>query len=149
MTLALGIGANTAMFQLLDAVQWRTLPVERPDELVEIRLEDMTHARGSWLRESSLTNPIGERLRGDHEAFATLGAGADEPLERTVGFMAGVATTAVLVSGSIPLLHVMRAEPGRALTLGRQSVLPGDPAWLRQTLLSSQMAFSLALLAAG
>jgi predicted permease len=67
---------------------------------------------------------------------------------RTVSFMTLVATAAVLVSGSVPLLHVMRAEPARALTLGRQSVNLADAAWLRRTLLSSQMAFSLVLLAA-
>jgi len=32
-TLALGIGANTAIFQLLDAVRLRSLPVSRPQEL--------------------------------------------------------------------------------------------------------------------
>jgi hypothetical protein len=30
LSLALGIGANTAIFTLLDAVQWRTLPVKDP-----------------------------------------------------------------------------------------------------------------------
>src|SRR5262245_38929516 len=34
LTLALGIGANTAIFTLLDKVLIRTLPVERPDQLV-------------------------------------------------------------------------------------------------------------------
>src|SRR5499426_3483588 len=33
-TLSLGIGANTAIFTLLDKVLIRTLPVERPDQLV-------------------------------------------------------------------------------------------------------------------
>ena len=36
-SLALGIGANAAIFQLLDAVRLRTLPVERPEELAEVR----------------------------------------------------------------------------------------------------------------
>src|SRR5215831_3521969 len=40
LSLALGIGANTAIFQLIDAVRLRTLPVKAPQELVEVRLED-------------------------------------------------------------------------------------------------------------
>src|SRR6266550_2465335 len=36
-SLALGIGANTAIFQLIDAVRLRTLPVKSPQELVEIK----------------------------------------------------------------------------------------------------------------
>src|ERR1700733_194830 len=36
--LALGIGANTAIFHLLDAVRLRTLPVANPQELVEVQI---------------------------------------------------------------------------------------------------------------
>src|SRR5882724_4900841 len=41
LSLALGIGANTAIFQLIDAVRLRTLPVKAPQELAEVRLADM------------------------------------------------------------------------------------------------------------
>src|SRR5688500_20007922 len=34
LSLSLGIGANTAIFNLIDSVLIRALPVERPDELV-------------------------------------------------------------------------------------------------------------------
>src|SRR5262249_6635917 len=37
LTLGLGIGANTAIFSLLDQVMLRRLPVERPGELVLLR----------------------------------------------------------------------------------------------------------------
>lgn len=36
-SLALGIGANTAIFQLVNAVRLRMLPVRAPEELVEVR----------------------------------------------------------------------------------------------------------------
>src|SRR5881296_115863 len=36
LSVALGIGANTAIFSLLDAMLLRALPVERPEELFEI-----------------------------------------------------------------------------------------------------------------
>src|SRR5208337_793467 len=37
LTLAIGIGANTAIFRLIDAVMLRMLPVPRPDELQQVR----------------------------------------------------------------------------------------------------------------
>jgi predicted permease len=42
LSLALGIGANTAIFTLLDAVLWRTLPVKNPDGLLLL-----THGHGA------------------------------------------------------------------------------------------------------
>src|SRR5438876_7054154 len=40
LTLALGIGANTAIFSLIDAVMLRMLPVQKAEELVEIVRHD-------------------------------------------------------------------------------------------------------------
>src|SRR5689334_7257189 len=37
-TLALGIGANTAIFSLIDALMLRSLPVYRPQDLVQLNL---------------------------------------------------------------------------------------------------------------
>jgi len=42
-TLALGIGANTAIFMLLDAIRLRSLPVQDPQELAEVRITDSGH----------------------------------------------------------------------------------------------------------
>src|SRR5262249_28778840 len=63
-TLALGIGANTAIFQMLDAVTMRSLPVSNPTEIVEIDPATMGKARGStesW--HPVVTNPLWEEIR--------------------------------------------------------------------------------------
>jgi len=77
-SLALGIGANTAIFQLLDAVRLRTLPVKSPEAIVEVRIDDMTHARGNWLRDNALTNPLWEQIRARQQVFSEVFAWADE-----------------------------------------------------------------------
>src|SRR5205814_4622613 len=40
-TLTLGIGANTAIFRLLDAVRLRSLPVREPHRLAQIEISNM------------------------------------------------------------------------------------------------------------
>ncbi|MGH7532910.1 MAG: ABC transporter permease, partial [Gemmatimonadales bacterium] len=55
LSLALGIGANTAIFSLTDAVILRSLPVRHPEELVAISIGE----RGN----STFTNPIWEQVR--------------------------------------------------------------------------------------
>ncbi len=47
LSLALGIGANTAIFQLLNAVRLKTLPIRDAQQLAQVRLRDSdvaTHA---------------------------------------------------------------------------------------------------------
>ena len=41
LTLALGIGANTAIFTLLDQALLRTLPISHPEQLVRLRYEGL------------------------------------------------------------------------------------------------------------
>lgn len=75
LSLALGIGANTAIFQLLDAVRLKTLPVKAPQELAEVRIADLTGMRGSFsTRYAAVTNPIWEQLRDRQQAFSGLAA---------------------------------------------------------------------------
>jgi len=44
LSLALGIGANTAVFSLIDAVMWRMLPVKNPERVLLL-----AHRRGPSL----------------------------------------------------------------------------------------------------
>ena len=59
LSLALGIGANTAIFTLVNAVMLRSLPVAHPEELVQITMR----------RESAFTNPIWEQIRDNQKIF--------------------------------------------------------------------------------
>jgi predicted permease len=61
LSLALGIGANTAIFSILDSLLLRTLPVRAPDELAVIGIGNQ--GRDSW------TNPIWEQIRDRPELF--------------------------------------------------------------------------------
>jgi putative ABC transport system permease protein len=55
-SLGLGIGANTAIFSIIDAVMLKSLPVNRPEQLVRVTYD----AEG---RGDSFTNPIWEAIR--------------------------------------------------------------------------------------
>src|SRR5215469_5924245 len=61
LSLALGIGANTAIFQLVDAVRLRMLPVKDPQELAQVQLVSMKGVRGSRMGPDTLTNPVWEQ----------------------------------------------------------------------------------------
>lgn len=70
LSLALGIGANTAIFQLVDAVRLRMLPVKNPDQLVQVRLSSMNKVRGSRIGRNTLTYPIWNEIRDRQQALS-------------------------------------------------------------------------------
>ncbi|HEU0176621.1 MAG TPA: ABC transporter permease [Blastocatellia bacterium] len=70
LTLALGVGANTAIFQLLNAVRLRSLPVRNPEELAEVRIASPRGRSGDFNgRRPELTNPLWELLQERQRAF--------------------------------------------------------------------------------
>ncbi|HZS57098.1 MAG TPA: ABC transporter permease [Bryobacteraceae bacterium] len=77
LSLALGVGANTAIFQLINAIRLRTLPVNDPQNLAEIRIADMTDARGAQQRHYGLTYPLWEQIGKRQDVFSGAFAWAD------------------------------------------------------------------------
>ena len=116
LTLALGTGANAAIFQLVNAVRLRTLPVERPEELVSIGID--RHGNGrigmSYGFRSIHTEVIWDALRAQQQAFASIGAWGsarwDLSSEGESQRIAGL-----FVSGSFFQTLGVRAHVGRLL----------------------------------
>ena len=74
LTLALGIGANAAIFSLTDQVLLRLLPVERPQELVVLHSPGKAHGR-TWNDiegGQSFSYPMYKDLRDRNEVFTGL-----------------------------------------------------------------------------
>ncbi len=72
-SLALGIGANTAIFGLVEAIRLRMLPVQRPGELAFVDFEKDS-ARSGWFstRNSRLTYAQWDEIRKRQQAFSGL-----------------------------------------------------------------------------
>ena len=71
LSLALGIGANTAIFSLINAVILRTLPVSHPEQLVQLVMKTEYG--------TTFTNPIWEQVRDRQDVFS--GAFAYSPIQ--------------------------------------------------------------------
>jgi predicted permease len=79
LSLALGIGANTAILQLINAVVLRTLPVENPQELAEVRISNVIELRGSTNSTyAAATYSIWQQIREHQQAFSGTFAWSDD-----------------------------------------------------------------------
>jgi predicted permease len=87
LTLALGIGANSAIFQLLNAVRLKTLPVTKPQELIEVRFAGGKPGTGVFDgANAEMTYPLWAQLQKNRQVFSGIFAwsNADLPLGRDV-----------------------------------------------------------------
>jgi len=86
LSLALGFGANTAIFELLNALRLRPLPVSYPEQLARVRIENDSGMTGGFDgRHPDLTNPLWETLRARQEAFSDLFAWGTPNFELAAG----------------------------------------------------------------
>jgi predicted permease len=115
LSLALGIGANTAIFQLLDAVRLRTLPVKAPQELAEVRMSDMKGARGGVSDRPTVTNLIWEQIRERQQAFAGIFAWGTDSVNLAPG---GEVRSARMLYVSGDFFNTLGVQPalGRLIT---------------------------------
>src|SRR5580765_1091446 len=71
LSLALGIGANTSVFQLLNAVRLRSLPVKDPQQLAVVRVAGGNDGLGVHNGYGSdLTYPLWQGIRDRQQAFS-------------------------------------------------------------------------------
>jgi predicted permease len=114
LSLALGMGANGAIFGLLNALRLRSLPVVDASELAEIRLNGPRCCRHTG-RNRQMSLPLWQEISRQQERFSSLFAFADTRFnlapQGEVRYVEGL-----YVSGSFfPVLGVP-AERGRMLT---------------------------------
>ena len=109
LSLGLGIGANTAIFSLINAVVLRSLPVSNPHELVQVTL-------GGGPRDP-FTNPIWEELREHQQVFSNVFAFSAREFNLAEG---GVVrnTQGYWVSGGFFSTLGVRPVAGRLITSG-------------------------------
>jgi len=111
LTLALGIGANTAIFSLIDTVMLKTLPVPKPEELLEVGFRD---PRSAAEVRSSFTNPLWEQLRARQDFFSGVFAWSVARFDLAQGGAARYAQ-GIWVSGDFFRTLELRPAAGRLI----------------------------------
>ena len=123
LSLALGIGANTSIFSMVDALMFRRLPVQRPDQLVLLgRGQGSGMAHSFPNRETVVySQPFLEYLRARNQVFAGV-AGIESMRAAIHGRFEGDSSSEAaplkirLVSGSYFSMLGVGPAAGRVLT---------------------------------
>ncbi len=123
-SIALGVGANTAVFTLLDQVVLRLLPVTRPGEIVQVSQSSFYGGKSG--DGSEMAYPFYRDLQEHNPVFSGMFAEATMPVQVKIGNAAS-RVNGELVSGSFfPVLGVQPAL-GRVLTADDDRVPGGHP----------------------
>src|SRR5215472_8649227 len=123
LTLALGIGANTAIFQLIDAIRLRAIPVKNPEELATVRIADRHWGSGQFSSQySQLTYAMWEQIRDRQQGFSQMAVWSNQRFNLSTGGEVHYAN-AIRVSGDF--FNVLRVEPFLGRLLGPSDDQPG------------------------
>ena len=106
LSLGLGIGANTAIFSLVDSVILKSLPVARPEQLVKVSMDAETN--------DVLTNPLWEQIRDHLDVFDGVFAFSSERMNLAASGQARMAEGA-FVSGQFFSTLAVQPAAGRLL----------------------------------
>ncbi len=124
MSLALGIGANTAVFTMMDHVLLSLLPVERPSELVQLSEVGENYGGSSGM--NALSYPMYEDLRDRNQVFS--GILCHEQVPASVSFGGrNERATADQVSGTFFTTLGVRPALGRLFTAEDDRTRGGPP----------------------
>ncbi|HEY2547565.1 MAG TPA: ABC transporter permease [Candidatus Acidoferrum sp.] len=123
LTLALGIGANTAIFQLIDSIRLRTIPVQNPEQLGTVRIADRHWGSGNFSGQySQLTFPMWEQIRQRQQGFAQIAAWGEQSFNLATGGEVRYAK-GLQISGDF--FHVLGVRPILGRLLGPEDDQPG------------------------
>src|SRR5262249_49338760 len=129
LTLALGIGANTAIYTIFDAVAFRPLPVREPGRLARVELTENGKPR-------DFSYPAYRTIALQQQVAEGMFAVSDYPLHGAVLRGRGVARTvnAVLVTENYFEVLGVGARLGRAFTEREDHAVAviGDRFWRRE-----------------
>src|SRR5947209_8092084 len=124
LTLALGIGANTAIFTLLDQILLRLLPVKEPQQLVQLAMKGF-HYGSNWGM-NALSYPMYQDFSANNSVFSGMFCRFGYPFSLTFSGRTE-RTRGELVSGTyFPVLGV-GAAVGRAFTPDDDRTPGGHP----------------------
>jgi putative ABC transport system permease protein len=122
LSLALGIGANTAIFELLDAVLLRTLPVASPQQLADVQEIHGGRIGSTVARQKEFSSAIWEQLRQQQKAFSGIAAWSTESFDLGQGGEAHYAH-GMWVSGSF--FDVLQVRPMLGRLIAASDDVPG------------------------
>jgi predicted permease len=151
LTLAVAVGANTAVLSIADAVLFRPLPFRDPDRVFVLR---MMNAKGQ--RFTNVTNDYLDAIDANHRGLGEVGRAGDPPAGRVDGpegveVVPALGVTAAYLRVLTPELASGRIfddadTPGRAALLSSASWrtrFGSDPAIVGKTITLGQASFDV------